>query len=311
MSKSFAFTINNFTEEDKQNVERLKDLTNVLYAAFEKGQSGTPHIQGFATFKKSKKCSGVSKLIPRAHIEIAKGRKDHNYKYIIQGINADGTRKEHSTVFIEHDTGTPGARTDLATFIDTARTKGIKRAAEEYPVSYVRNYKGVKALLIELAQPRTTAPTSYWLYGPTGIGKTFFAFQHSNKVYFADHAPNWYDGFNDHDWVIYDEVDKRQLPLGHILRVADEYAFMPQVKHGHVNFTAPYVVFTSTCSPFDMFPNEDDQAQLYRRINFIGTKNKKEDDWTWIKCPTEENENTHHEQEHAPEHSHEGQQQEQ
>lgn len=281
-TKSFTFTVNNYTDEDKESVQRLVDLSNTLFAALEVGEQGTPHIQGYITFKKAKRLAGVSKLLPRAHIETAKGAKGHNFDYIIKGLNKDGTPKTNSTVFINHDNGQQGERNDLASVYESARTRGIKRTAEDYPTQYGRNFKGIAAYLTAIAEPRSSYPSVVWLYGPTGIGKTAYAHMQTSQhnVYIAHMAPDWYDGLADHDWVILDEFDKRNFPTGKLLNLLDRYQLICPVKGGSVNFRASHIVITSSVHPQLLFPDTD-YEQVYRRIDFIGYRSKFSDPWNF------------------------------
>lgn len=48
---------------------------------FEKGENGTPHIQGYVRFKNQKGFKALKKLLPTAHFEKAKGSDRDNFKY--------------------------------------------------------------------------------------------------------------------------------------------------------------------------------------------------------------------------------------
>lgn len=284
--KSFVFTINNYTDDDIQDVHRIKDITNTLYAAFEKGEvNGTPHIQGFVTFKKTKRLGAVSRLLPRAHLQPAKGGKSNNYNYIIRGENTDGTAKLHSEVFVNHDVGTPGTRTDIKNLLEFARQHGVKRTAEEHPVEYFRYSKGIRAWLTAVQSPRTEAPNVYWLFGSTGIGKTKFTFDQARDpdlVFNARLAPKWWDGLDSHHtWALIDEFDKRKEFDHHeLLTILDRYNCVVEVKGGSVNFKVPNIVITSSVHPQNLFP-ADIFAQVYRRLTNIGTKASFNDPWEW------------------------------
>ena len=74
--RKWCFTINNYTEEDEQNL--LDELTpdKVVYAIVgrEKGESGTPHLQGYVYFKRRLKMSTAKATLGKtAHLEPARG----------------------------------------------------------------------------------------------------------------------------------------------------------------------------------------------------------------------------------------------
>lgn len=77
MSKSWVFTLNNYTEKDETFLSDL-EKTYLIYGR-EVGANGTPHLQGFITFKCTHRLSAVRKLLPRAHWEIAKSKDAMNY----------------------------------------------------------------------------------------------------------------------------------------------------------------------------------------------------------------------------------------
>lgn len=283
--KSFVFTINNYTDSDVEDVQRIQDITNTLYASYEEGQNGTPHIQGFVTFKKAKRLGAVSKLLPRAHLESAKGGKADNFNYIIRGQNVDGSPKLHSEVFINHDIGSQGARTDLLAVLDTARAGGIKRVAEEHPAEFIRYHRGVREYLATIQPPRTEPPRVFWLHGSTGIGKTKFVFDQARMpdlVFNATLAPKWWDGLDSHHtWVLIDEFDKRKEFDHHqLLTILDRYNLRVEVKGGTANFNVPNIVLTSSVHPANLFPS-DIYDQVLRRLTNIGTKHDLNDPWEW------------------------------
>lgn len=82
-SRDFAFTINNYTISDIALVLSLELVYKAKYllAGFEVGDSGTPHIQGYVYFKDAKSLDKLKKLLPRAHVEVAKGSPWHNFVY--------------------------------------------------------------------------------------------------------------------------------------------------------------------------------------------------------------------------------------
>lgn len=79
MSKSFCFTINNYTEADVEAVKNV--LCQRIVAGKEVGENGTPHIQGAVTFKRSYRRAAVGKLLGgRAHVEEMRGKwEDQEY----------------------------------------------------------------------------------------------------------------------------------------------------------------------------------------------------------------------------------------
>ena len=85
-SRGWVFTINNFTEEEKQHIIELINDPRVQYGIAEtehEGEGeGTPHIQGYIYWKNGRYFNTVKGSIgERAHIEAAKGNPEQNYDY--------------------------------------------------------------------------------------------------------------------------------------------------------------------------------------------------------------------------------------
>ena len=82
--RKWCFTINNYIEEDEQNL--LDELTpdKVVYAIVgrEKGESGTPHLQGYVCFKRRLKMNTATATLGKtARLEPARGTPEQNEQY--------------------------------------------------------------------------------------------------------------------------------------------------------------------------------------------------------------------------------------
>ena len=79
----------------------------------------------------------------------------------------------------------------------------------------------------------------------------------------------WYDGFDGKSPVLLDEIDKQQLKLGDLLRLADRYDLQVPSKGAHVRFNAGRIFATSNLPIEEWFPHltETELAALVRRID--------------------------------------------
>lgn len=100
MSKSFCFTLNNYTDKDIIKFNNLE--CNYLIYGKEIGKNGTKHLQGYITFKRSKRIKGLKKICSRTHWEHLKGDEESAINYC---------KKEGDITVI--DNRHQGARTDL------------------------------------------------------------------------------------------------------------------------------------------------------------------------------------------------------
>lgn len=78
-ARSYCFTINNPTNNDVDELF-LIDFKYMIIG-FEKGQKGTPHIQGYIQFYQPKTFNSVKAHMIHAHIEVAKGNPQQNIRY--------------------------------------------------------------------------------------------------------------------------------------------------------------------------------------------------------------------------------------
>jgi len=78
-TRSWCYTLNNYTEEERDGLRALSCAYNVF--GYERGDEGTPHLQGYIHFKEKKSLQAVKKVMPRAHLEPRKGTVDQAVDY--------------------------------------------------------------------------------------------------------------------------------------------------------------------------------------------------------------------------------------
>jgi len=72
-AKNWAFTLNNYGPEDEQRLQSLGGEVVYLIAGREVGDSGTPHLQGYVSFRARKRFAQAKALIGgNPHIEVAR-----------------------------------------------------------------------------------------------------------------------------------------------------------------------------------------------------------------------------------------------
>lgn len=116
-SRHWCFTLNNYNETELDHLRKgLTDTKTVRYAVFGKevGENGTPHLQGYVSYKNPRMFNGVKTLIgSRAHLEVAKGDEDQNRAYCTK---SDPEAEEFGTP------GNPRKRNDLEAFKDDVKS---------------------------------------------------------------------------------------------------------------------------------------------------------------------------------------------
>lgn len=86
-SKRWAFTLNNYTEEQKKKLfKKMAQLETKYIFGYEVGENGTPHIQGYIEFKiKTRPIETIK--IPEIHWEKCKGNREQNITYCSKDRN--------------------------------------------------------------------------------------------------------------------------------------------------------------------------------------------------------------------------------
>lgn len=217
MSRTFKFTLNNWTKQDRQFFENLD--CKVCVFGEEVGElEGTPHLQGHITFKRTYRLPALKKLHNRCHWEVA---KCSDYNYELKGEN----------VFIK-DLRKQGQRTDLEDIASRLEQgQSVSEVGKLYPSQYIRYWKGIQ----ELAKLYTTKTekgsfdhmdccewvglrgcdfeTSECVIGDSGTGKTQYALSHFDNALLVSHMDDLKD-FKEgvHDGIVFDDMDFKHLP---------------------------------------------------------------------------------------------------
>ena len=112
-------------------------------------------------------------------------------------------------------------------------------------------------------------PTVYWIYGPTGTGKTKWASENFKDIYWKDET-KWWDGYDRHKTIFIDDFRASHMKFNCLLRLLDRYPFRCEIKGGYRWITSKNTIITKNRRPSDMYqlPDEDMQ-QLNRRIDKI------------------------------------------
>lgn len=205
-SQRWIFTLNNPTPEEYDKLSSLFEKAKVLFIVFgrERGESGTPHFQGYLELSRRVRRRNVVALdgLQRARVEPAKGTATHNIQYCSKGLQphpewlslgaAGPNFGRDSNVFVR---GTPipslgkqGRRTDLEGVITDIRSGlPLRTIASNNPNAFIRYHAGIKRYFditkeVESKLYHGPFPWPYpedirsiVLSGSSGIGKTCFA----------------------------------------------------------------------------------------------------------------------------------------
>lgn len=266
-SRSFCFTLNNPTPDEERLIQALEALY-VIYGREKAPKTGTPHLQGYVYFENGKTESAARKLLPRAHVERARGDAWQNMEY----CSKDGD------VFTK---GTPPAST---------KEKGdgeVSRWAEAYKAVEERRYEDVPPDIIcrslrqiEYAVERVSGVKRKvsmlegeleheWIYGPPRTGKSRYVSEAYSDAYLKDPTSRWWDGYNDQDVVVLDDYDSAGVRPIYLKRWLDRYPFPAEVKKGQAVIRPRKVVITSNYHPNELWRDETTRKAILARVKLI------------------------------------------
>lgn len=132
-------------------------------------------------------------------------------------------------------------------------TKDATRCAGASPIRYER------------APPLRIVDVRCYL-GPTGVGKSYSAYQEF-PLAFRKNNTKWWDGYDDHTVVIWDDFDGSAIPICDALQLLDIYPLQVEIKGKMINFSATTIILTTNVHPnqwYQSAPYEQKQALLRR-----------------------------------------------
>lgn len=275
----FVFTLNNYTDEEFDALKEYAKTVKWFIMGKEKGENGTPHLQGACiigsqcSFSKIKTLTGFK----RAHIEVMRGKPSDSRTYCT---------KEDSNAFETGELPTPGKRTDIADVVERIQKgENLRNLAGDVQggVAVVKFYRGL-TVLRSLCRPRRSAPPCvFWLYGKTGTGKTRTSMELSRRINtFMELPPSdiwissgelrWFDGYDGQFCAIFDDFRNKLVKFSFFLRLLDRYPVAVEFKGGFTEWVPSVIFITCPYSISDTFSTRaehvpEDLQQLRRRVS--------------------------------------------
>jgi hypothetical protein len=261
-SRNWCFTLNNYSEEELNNVEHVECRYAVVGQEIAP-DTGTHHLQGYICFKSDKTLAGVTKLIPRAHFEVAKGDIDANFTYCTKEGHFFQVNPENKPVSNKRKGDLEIVRWD------DARKAAVEGRIEEIPSDiFIKFYRTLKEIKKDhMVKPDDLDGVSgVWIWGPAGAGKSRGARLMYPDAYLKM-ANKWWDGYQNEEFVILDDLDKKHDVLGHHLKIwSDRYAFLAETKGGAVAIRPKKIIITSQYSIEGIWDDIETQQALNRRF---------------------------------------------
>jgi len=262
-SRSYCFTLH--TDEAKE----IKFPDNVRYAIYQYELTPTTnklHAQGYMQINTPLSVKSASKILPGAHLEIAKGTLEDNIKY----CSKTDTRLPGSNPYIFGEPLKQGQRTDLNKIHDLIKS-GLtpNQIAAECPSEFVKYSTGIRKLYDALLDvPRKFKTEVIWLCGPTGSGKSQYAWGKAPDAYEKSNN-KWWDGYNHEETIIMDDLDTTVFPVKELLKLFDRYPYRLEIKGSSCQFNSKRIYVTHKDRPEFAFQSHPDKEEILRRIEKI------------------------------------------
>jgi len=264
-SKYWCFTINNHSDKDVETLSKV-EVDYIVYGV-EKGESGTPHLQGYLCWGQRKSFAATKATLgPKVHLERAKGSPKQASDY----CKKDGDFTERGRL-----PGGQGQRTDLQQVYEEIKNgANLRTIAEFNPTAAIKYSTGILRLQQFMRPDRTKPPTIWTFWGATGTGKTrrVWEFADLEKLWLHPGGP-WFDGYMGHETVLFDDFDGSWFKITYLLKLLDRYVFTVPVKGGFTWWAPTIIYITSNIDPHDWFPmaKEEHKKALLRRLTEFGT----------------------------------------
>lgn len=262
--RAYTFTWNNYTDDTVEFLRSFAEReTEYMIFGYETAPStGTKHIQGYIRFRNQRSFNGICKKMKGAHIEIARGSTQDNYKYCTKEGKFEEFGQKKSQ----------GDRVDLWTVKQKMKNgENFGDIIEE--CENIAQIKMVEHAAIYFMKPRKTKTKVDWFWGKTGTGKSTKAFEIAEEIgsaYWKDNT-KWWNGYTGQKVVIMD--DYRETPDFGFVYLLNLFYFTPimvQTKGGYVHFNSPYIIVTAPDHPNELFDfTGENKDQLIRRIENI------------------------------------------
>lgn len=244
-SKNWVVTINNYTDDDVACFKRDSSLFVYWAYAFEIGESGTPHIQGFICMCRRVGLRVVKKMFPRGHIERMNGNINQNEKYC--------SKQGELVSFGEAPLNCGDKEKKRWVEIKDAMKRG---ALEELPEDvFVRYYKTAKLIAKDYMRKPVMLDDvcGTWIYGEPGSGKSYAVVSQHPERYIKP-INKWWDGYQSEEVVHLDELEPTHSSwiASYLKKWADRYPFDAEIKGGAMQIRPRRIIVTSNYKIDDM-----------------------------------------------------------
>lgn len=268
-SRHWCFTQNNPTDEDVGILNTI-ECRYVTYGRETAPETGTPHLQGFISFKDCKTLSAVKKYLPRAHLEpkCKKSTFDQAINYSHKDDASPYERGDRPQDPINQGLNERKRWSDARSAAMGGRFSDIP---DDLYIRYQASFKRMRKEDKPDPDDLPEAPTyGIWIYGPTRTGKSHMARSEYQPLYLKD-INKWWDGYDGQPNVLIDEFAPEHAPFmtHNIKKWVDRWPFSAEMKGSRTVIRPEKIIITSNYSIEECFPPGVDRDAIQARFKVI------------------------------------------
>lgn len=242
----------------------LPEKLDFIKGQLEKGEeSGYLHWQVVVGFNKKVRQQAVKTLFGEGiHCELTRSAAADKYCFKDE-TSISGTRFELGTKVLNRNT-----KEFWKQVKDNAKAGKLDEIDESV---YITHYRTLKLIAKDhMAKPDDADDvTGIWIWGPPGVGKSRKARADYPNAYLKP-CNKWWDGYQNEEFVLIDDLDKNHKVLGHHLKIwADRYSFIGEAKGTSLPIRPKKIVVTSNYQISDIFDDPAMIEAIKRRFKII------------------------------------------
>jgi len=251
--RSFVFTCNNYTDDTCKSLFDLfqSGAKYLVYGKEIAPKTGTPHLQGYISFKNSRSFKAIHDAITGScWMKVAKGTATQNRRYCSKSATDDNPIFELGDIPSDSVSTANKNNERYKEALLLAREGKLEEIAQDYSSLHCRFQPYYERQMHEHApkpSPNPHAACGIWLYGGKNTGKTYSAIN-SYNCWVKDISKS-FDGYpaDPHTNICLEEVEPQHGPwLGYFLKQwTNPPAFKANIKYGTRYIRPRLVVVTS------------------------------------------------------------------
>lgn len=269
-ARAWVFTINNYTDEIVDFLQRNELGARYLVVGRECGERGTPHLQGYVYFDTMQTRVGLSGKLRGAYVAVANGTPQENLAY----CSKEGNYFEVGTLPTSREEARKrGGQANAARWkgiIDHAEAGDLDWIKSNDPHAYVQLKPRLESLYAPVIAPLDGELLHEWWVGPSGSGKSRLLWE-LYPDHFAKGINKWWDGYKHESVVAIEEWSPdNNLTAQSLKKWADRYPFPGEIKGGLMTRLRPQkIIVLSNYTLEQCFPRKEDLDPLKRRFTVV------------------------------------------